>query len=108
MQQRKLAMPETMLIVEAHVLQEMNRILDGPGLEDTDRDGIVQMFTGQFDDGCFADIKVCNGDTPWIDAVLFDPHGSEIALVEPQDGPFEGEYEWEVDGRTYRLVLRPR
>ena len=101
-------MPETTLLVETHVLEEMNRILENPGLEDTDRDAIIQTFTGQFSDGCSADIKVCNGDTPWIDAVLFDPHGSETALLEPQDGPLDGEYEWEVDGQTYRLVLQPR
>jgi hypothetical protein len=101
-------MPETTLIVEAHVLEEMNRILDGPGLEDTDQDGVIQTFTGQFSDGCSADIKICNGDTPWIDAVLFGPNGGEIALLEPQDGPLDGEYEWEVGERTYRLEIRPR
>ena len=101
-------MHESTLFVEDHVLEEMNRILAGPGPGDTDLDGIIQMFTGEFGDDCFADIKVCNGDTPWIDAVLFSPDGSEIAVVEPQDGPLDGEYEWEVDGHTYRLLLRAR
>ena len=101
-------MPKTTLTVKAYVLDEMNRILEGPGLEDTDKDGVIQTFTAQFDDGCFADIKVCNGDTLWIDAVLFTPNGGEIAVMEPQEGPLDGEYEWEVDGRTYRLALRSR
>ena len=52
--------------------------------------------------------RSATGTRSGSNAVLFTPNGGEIAVMEPQEGPLDGEYEWEVDGRTYRLALRSR
>ena len=84
---------------------ECNRLLDGPCVTDTKRDAVLQKFSIPFGNGYEADIKVCNGGSgPWIDAVLFDGRGCEVAVTEPGGGPIEGEYVWQV-GDTYTLIL---
>ncbi len=102
-------MHETTLLVDTHVVQEMNTILGGPCVGDTKRDGVIQTFNAAFPNGHEADIKVCNGEpSPWIDAVLFDQDGNEIALQEPSDGPLNRDWEWEDDGEKYVLHLQAR
>jgi hypothetical protein len=101
-----MTMHDTTLLVDAHVVQKMNRILNGPCVEDTKHDATIQVFTTSFPNGVEADIKVCNGDSsPWIDAVLFDQDGNEIALQEPSGWPLNRDWEWEDDGEKYVLHL---
>jgi hypothetical protein len=57
------------------------------------RDAVLGKINARFNNGFEVDLKVCNGDAgPWIDAVLFDPNGIEVAVDQPADGPIEGEY----------------
>lgn len=73
-----------MLEVEKNVLEWCNRVLVGQRLEDAGREEILKTFTAKFGDGFEADLKVCNGDPPFLDAVLFRD-GHEVAVIEPTD-----------------------
>lgn len=110
-------MHETTLYVDATVVHETNRILERKSkLDDTKEDLVIETFTGTFPNQCQADIKVCNGNPPYIDPVLFDENGIEISLLEPDDGPVQGDWEWTVPTDTdkgvkdekYTLHLRAR
>lgn len=57
---------------------------------DCGRDEIIFKSTAVFKNGIEADIKVCNGDTPYVDPVLFDD-GSQACTLEVTDS-FFGEY----------------
>lgn len=66
------------------------------------RDAVLMTFTVHFEDGCEADIKVCNGDTgPWIDPVLFDANGCELCVLQEESGEILGVY----DFGSHRAVL---
>lgn len=97
--------------VPSKELKEMESILlSGKMDEITRRDGVINTYTAKFDDGREADIKVCNAPTdcggPWVDAVLFEPDGSEIVAIEPSDS-LEGEYDFEVDDDSYKVQVIP-
>lgn len=59
-----------------------NLLLQVPGTDTTD---VLATITVKFTDGCEADIKICDGDARWIDAVLFDENGHQISVLEPSD-----------------------
>ena len=52
---------------------------------------VLGEFTIKFPDGYEADIKVCDGDSRWVDSVLFDDLGHEVQVLEPSDSIL-GEY----------------
>jgi hypothetical protein len=83
----------------------LNAVLNGPQREDYKRDGVIETITATFPNGFQMDVKVCNGDTPWIDAVLFNPNGIEIAVEQPSDGPIEGEYYLQDGEDEYILTI---
>ena len=62
---------------------------------------VMFQTTAKFEDGKQADIKVVNGDPPFVDPVLFDENGQEMAVVEPDGESFEGDYTWKVGGDLY-------
>jgi hypothetical protein len=86
--------------VPAQELKEMQEFLDGKG--DNKEDTIV-TYTAKFNDGIEADIKVCNGDTPFVDAVLFED-GHQIAVLEVED-TLEGEYNFIIDPDCYCVFI---
>ena len=51
----------------------------------TKRDGVIYETTVKFNDEYELDIKICNGDTPWIDAVIFDKDGNQVETLDPTD-----------------------
>ena len=57
--------------------------------------------TTQFVNGVEVDVKVCNGDTPYVDVVWFR-NGHEVMVEEPSDDLF-GESVFEHDGIEYVL-----
>ena len=84
----------------------LNGFLASVALQDHGTDDVIDVFTARFGDGSEADIKVCNGEpSPWIDAVLFDEHGVELAVMEPRGGPIEGEYWWQIGPDHYRVSV---
>jgi hypothetical protein len=52
--------------------------LDGHGRCDP-----IIVKTVRFQNGNEIDFKLCNGDTPWCEMVLFDDRGSELTCSEP-------------------------
>lgn len=67
--------------------------------------------TATFDNGVKMDIKLCGvqyeeggSNTPWTQAVLIAPNGSQLAFTDPSDS-FFGPWELEHDNVTYITVL---
>ena len=101
------------IAIEQAVLDEMKRILELPkGLEDTRNGDTIQSFTGIFENGWFADIKVCNGSddsSPWVDCVLFDPNGNDVDFFVSEDYKLEGEYTFRPAGDIiYDVVIEAK
>lgn len=63
---------------------------------------VIATVTAQFDNGYQADIKVCNGDTPYVDNVLFDKDGDELHCPDISESLL-GQYEFEHDGDTFEV-----
>ena len=78
----------------------MQQYLDSDG---EDKVGTVQIYTAIFSGDVEADIKVCDGDPPFIDAVLYDA-GSEVELMEVSD-ELLGDYEFFYNGKIYTVTL---
>lgn len=63
-------------------------------------DEVLETYTFDFGGGIAVDVKLCNGNGPWAEAVLFKD-GIEVLVSEPTD---QWLYEWEFemkDGDTY-------
>ena len=76
----------------------MQAFLDSKG---RDKVGTVDVFSANFGNGVEIDIKVCDGDTPFIDAVLF-VNGCDSGYLDAGD-TLLGEYVFE--NRTVILEL---
>lgn len=90
------------ILVPSEEIDFLNKILsieegyyEGAGHNDT-----IATYTAKFSNGYEADIKVCNGDTPFIDPVLFNSNGYQLQVLDCED-TLEGEYCFEVDGKEY-------
>ena len=82
---------ETIHEMDCDKLDELNTILQGKKLEDAGEFEVLHTETIKHGIGHYeVDIKVCNGDTPYIDAVLFED-GNEINVLEPSD-QMDGDY----------------
>ena len=89
----------------------LNEILSMTGDQIYDKHGYKRdetfTYTAKFPDGCYMDVKlvICEGeDTPYCEAVLFNPDGYEIAFTEPE---YEllGEWTIKTEEKTYTVVL---
>tara|TARA_R110002020_G_scaffold426509_1_gene635924 strand:+ start:357 stop:659 length:303 start_codon:yes stop_codon:yes gene_type:complete len=78
----------------------MQQYLDSDG---EDKVGTVQTYTAIFSGDVEADIKVCDGDPPFVDAVLYD-EGSEVELIEVSN-ELLGDYEFFYNGKIYTVTL---
>ena len=76
-------------------LSEINDILTQrvPWPEDADKQ-IFKTFTANMGEGWEIDVKVCNGDIPYIDAVLFY-NGQEVSCDASED-TILGEYQFSI------------
>jgi len=90
--------------IRANTLRELNAILATENVQPTAED-VMFSVTVEFDDGCQADIKLVNGEPPYVDPVLFDKEGNELGTIEPDSETFQGEYIWEVNGRQYVATI---
>ena len=96
-------------------MQEVLDITEGHA-EDYGRDEVIEVFSTVFDTPYKkygVDIKVCNGDTPYVDPVLFEVveqegvnHWFEIYPLDVDD-TLEGEYEFEdeIEDKGVTVVL---
>ena len=78
-------------------IKEWNKAASGKRVEDRGSDEVMERVTAKFKNGAFVDLKLVNGDTPYIDPMLFDKAGNERALLDVGD---------EED--TYIMVVKPR
>ncbi len=76
-------------------------------------DEVIKTYTAHFPNGMVADIKVCNGDTPYVDNVLFEPtieNGTtylvEVCVPEIAES-LEGEYYFNHEGIEYVVDVKP-
>ena len=94
-------MSETRVIyVESDEVDLMQSYLDSGG---EDKVGTLVTYTAIFDDYVEAAIKVCKGDPPFVDAVLYDD-GIEVELIEVTD-ELLGEYIFFYNGKVYTVVV---
>lgn len=90
--------------VHPATLQEIAKILDQDEADPTGED-ILYSVSADFPNGYSADIKVCNGEPAYVDPVLFDARGCEVAVMEPFGVRLEGTYTWEAGGDKYVAVV---
>jgi len=94
-------MSETRAIyVESDEVDLIQSYLDSEGEDEV---GTLATYTAIFEDNIEADIKVCKGDPPFVDAVLYDC-GSEVELIEVTD-ELLGEYMFFYNGKVYTVVV---
>jgi hypothetical protein len=86
--------------VDKSTLEESNAILAAGKLEHTAEDLLV-VITVEFDNHFFAEIKLVNGDPPYVDPVLFDLEGCEVATASPEATTLEGTYKWKFSNDEY-------
>lgn len=106
------------IFIEPHEKESMQKVLDFEEghAEDYGRDSVIETFSTVFDTPYKkygVDIKVCNGDTPYVDPVLFEVvehenvnHWHEIYPLDVDD-TLEGEYvfEDELEDEGVEVVL---
>lgn len=68
-----------------------------------DCEDVPYTFTANFGGGIEADIKVCNGDPPYVDPVLFDD--GEEAVVLAVSGDILGDFEFAFKGDKYIVTV---
>jgi hypothetical protein len=86
----------TTITVPKAELDRLNTILRrGHRLPNYRDDETIASFTADAGGGREVEVKVVNGDPPYVDAVLFRGH-TEIAVCEPGE-QLDGEYLFDVD-----------
>lgn len=84
---------------------EINNILSSETfIPKYDPDGIIEVFTIKFDNNLEVDIKVCNGNSPYLDVVIFDK-GAEVNCFLGEDNIL-GEYDFEYNGEKYQILIK--
>lgn len=97
-------MKTTLITLDDAKARELQQILDSGRLYDCVKSGdTIAVFTAEFGGGFSADIKVVNGEPPYIDAVLFK-NGCEVYMVEPHEFLL-GVYVFECLNKEFRVRL---
>lgn len=89
----------TIPAAEAEHLQSLLDLPTGPVEEEEE---IIATYTAFFPDGVEVDVKVCNGDPPYVDQVAF-LEGEEFASESSE--VLEGEVEFTRNGTTYTVEI---
>ena len=95
---RKIQIPSEQLKNLNKLLSQLER---SPDYKDA---SVIETFTAKFDNGIEADIKVVNGDGPYIDPVLFK-NGNEVQCLQDPSESLEGEYIFEYKNQQYVVVI---
>lgn len=81
--------------------RELQSFLDSVGEDKVDT---IYTLIAQFHNGIEVDIKVCNGDKPYVDAVIFG-YGHDLGCLDVGD-TLLGEYIFEdILGDTYKITV---
>ena len=86
---------------EAKEMQDILNIEEGRYLG-SEKD-TLKTYSVVFAEGYEADIKVCNGNTPFVDAVLFK-NGSEVQVLEIREDLL-GEYLFKHAGNEFTVNI---
>jgi hypothetical protein len=86
-------------------LDVLNKMLESQE-EIRDEPDVIETYTARFTDGYEADIKVCNGDGPYVDAVLF-LDGSEVCVLEASD-QVDGIYQFHHMNRSFCVIVNEK
>ena len=99
-------------------VKRLQKILNGPKLTSKQMEAItgessrytiaefnVGFHTPNFDTEMFMDIKVSNGDNPFVDTVLIED-GIEVNNVDAVSDQLLGEYTLEHEGVLYHVIVR--
>jgi hypothetical protein len=99
-------MKEKIIFIETSTAKKYQKILDiKEGFyPDAGQDEVMLLLRTDFGDGIEADIKVCNGNTPYVDPVLFN-NGSEVCVGEVSD-TLVGDYAFDYAGETYKVKIK--
>lgn len=99
------------LAIPKSELDHLNKLLTMTGDEIYDKYGLKRdetiTNTMKFEDGCELDVKVviCADEaTPYVDLVLFNKNGCEIACTMAED--IEGEVEFETKDAIYKGIVK--
>ena len=71
---------------------------------DPECEDVPIKFTANFGDGIEADIKVCNGDPPYVDPVLFAA-GNEVSVLDCDDD-VQGSFPFDYNGKQYIVIVQ--
>lgn len=100
------------IIVPKKELHFINGLLNLSGKQIYNKYGLKRddtiTYTSRLENGYEADIKVViceEEEKPYIDAVLFDKNGCEVACTCPDDDKYDGEYRFECDGNEYVVTI---
>ena len=88
------------ILISSKEADLMQTYLDSDG---EDSVGHIQTYTANFDNGMEVDIKICKGDPPFVDAVLYH-EGEEVQLLDVTD-ELLGEYLFYYEGELYSVSL---
>tara|TARA_B100001123_G_scaffold360949_1_gene417260 strand:- start:130 stop:429 length:300 start_codon:yes stop_codon:yes gene_type:complete len=91
---------EVTIYIDAVQADLMQRYLDSDG---SDYVRTIQTYTASFSDGVEADVKVCEGNPPFVDAVLYED-GCEVQIREVSD-ELLGKYQFFYNGKVYTVIL---
>lgn len=93
------------ITVDKNKLKELNKILRRRTQHpEYKRDSVIETFTADFGDGYQADIKVCNGEGPYVDPVLFD-EGCEATTGDVTD-KLDGEYQFDYGDDHFTVIVK--
>lgn len=73
-----------------------------------DEDSTINVVTAYFDNGYFADIKLCSGQSNFFgDSVLFNEDGGEECVLDCFDSICDGDvFEFESCNETYKVTVK--
>lgn len=101
-----------MVLIDPAIAARIDECLPMNAAELYDKLGVKryeQIFTttAKFVDGCEIDINVCtcDEDPPFIDVVLFDVNGNELACVVDEDETILGEKGIDYGGNEYIVEI---
>ena len=99
-------MQEKTILIDSKTAKKYQKILDiKEGFyPDAGEMEVLVLLKTSFGDGIEADIKICNGDTPFVDPVIFQ-NGQEIQCLEVRD-KLVGAYIFEFDGEQYKVKVK--
>lgn len=98
--------PQEIIIIEIpkEEVEEYQALLELENVELEDEDSIIDCYSAMFEDGYFADIKICAGQHNYfIDPVLFD-RGHEVMCLDCE-GDLLGDYLFETEEKDYLVRL---